>query len=93
MITVEMCVGISVSCMPLISRLYQAKKEKLSSYLFLVGKGVKDVFSSARSKKAPVEPSEDPKNRTYTHQLTVRKNSEGVFKTTTLVFAHPGNAV
>jgi hypothetical protein len=66
MVTVEMCVGICVSCMPLLARLYGAKKDKLSSNFSFLGKRFMSLPHKAKWLKASEKPNGDPENRTYT---------------------------
>lgn len=74
MVTVEMCVGISVSCMPLIARLYKAKKETLKSNLSVVGRGFKNVVYSTKAQKISEKEDGYSENGTYTHIEATKKN-------------------
>jgi len=89
MVTVEMCVGISVSCMPLIARLHKAKKEKLRANLTLAGKKLKNLIYKAKSKRVSEKRNADLEIGTYDQIDAIRGNSETSLKTPDLVIVSP----
>jgi len=93
MVTVEMCVGISVSCMPLIARLHKAKKEKLRANLTLAGKKLKNLIYKAKSKRVSEKRNADLEIGTYDQIDAIRGNSETSLKTPDLVIVSPMRTV
>lgn len=84
-----MCVGISVSCMPLIARLYKAKNQKLKSNFASAGERFKNMVFTAKPKNASEKVDVDPKAGNYARIEAFGQEAGTALKTPGVLIVNP----